>query len=257
MQEFVKFLKNRKVHKHFLFALGGLIVFIELVFLVLKVYTRHGQALSVPNFAGATLEEVSRITDQKHLRFEVIDSVFTPGTQPGTVVAQNPSPDTKVKENRIIFLTINAFNPEKIEMPNVVDMSLRQAEAILQNKGLHLGYKHYVPHQAKDYVIRQIYRNRDIAPGAKVIRGSSIDLVLGLGITNVSVEVPDLNGLTRLQAQEELSNKYLDFGAVRYDNSVETYQDSLRAVIWKQQPASGFSINSGSSIDVWLTVKDL
>jgi eukaryotic-like serine/threonine-protein kinase len=256
MQEFVNFLKNRTFHKHLLLAIGGLIIFLLIVFLALRVYTRHGQALSVPDFTGATLEEVSKIVDQKNLRYEIIDSVFTPGAQPGTVVAQSPSPDTKVKENRVIFLTINAFNPEKIEMPNVVDVSLQQAEAILQTNGLRVGYKHYVPHQAKDYVIRQIYHHHDIAPGSKVTKGSSIDLVLGLGRINVDVDVPDLKGLTRTEAEGTLSIKYLNFGAVIYDNSVETKQDSLRAVIWKQLPANGSSINTGSTVDVWLTVKN-
>lgn len=256
MAEFVNFLKNRTVHKHFLYALGGLIIFLELVFLVLRVYTRHGQALSVPNFYGLSLEEVSRTVDQKRLRFEVIDSVFIPGQEPGTVVAQNPSPDTKVKVNRTIFLTINAFSPEKIEMPNAVDVSLRQAEAILQTNGLRVGYKHYIPYPAKDYVLRQIYRNRDIAPGAKVIRGSSIDLVLGLGTIDVNVDVPNLKGLTREQAQETLSIKYLNFGAIIYDNSIETNLDSTRAIIWKQRPTYGSSINTGSSIDIWLTVTE-
>ena len=254
MQGFINFFKNRTVHKHFLYALGGLFIFLELVFLGLRIYTRHGQALSVPNFYGLTLEEVSRAADQKRLRFEVIDSVFIPGQEPGTVVAQNPSPDTKVKVNRTIFITINAFNPEKIEMPNVVDVSLRQAEAILQNYGLRVGYKHYVPYWAKDYVLRQIYHNRDITPGTKVIKGSAIELVIGLGTVDVNTDIPNLKGLTRDQAQEALSNKYLNFGAVIFDNSVETNRDSMKAVIWKQKPEYGSSIKSGSSINVWLTV---
>src|ERR1035437_2021372 len=155
MQEFIKFFKNHTVQKQLIFGFVGLFIFLELVFLALRVYTRHGQALTVPNFIGLTLEEVGRMADQKSLRYEVIDSVFTQGQAPGTVIAQNPSSDTKVKVNRTIFLTINAINPAKIEMPNVVDVSLRQAEAILQTNGLLVGYKHYVPYFAKDNVDRK------------------------------------------------------------------------------------------------------
>jgi eukaryotic-like serine/threonine-protein kinase len=256
MQEFTNFFKNRTVQKHLLLAFGGLFVLLQLIFLALRVYTRHGQALSVPNFSGLTLEESSRVADQKQLRFEVIDSVFTQGQAPGTVIAQNPSPDTKVKVNRTIFLTINAINPAKIEMPNVVDVSLRQAEAILQTNGLRVGYKHYIPYFAKDYVLRQIYHNHDVKAGSKVIKGSAIDLVLGLGTVDVSVDVPSLKGLTRDQAQEVLSNKYLNFGAVFYDNSVESSLDSMKAMIWKQKPEYGSSIATGSSINVWFTLNE-
>jgi beta-lactam-binding protein with PASTA domain len=256
MKDLINFFKNRTVQKNFLYAFVGLFVFLELIFLALRVYTRHGQALSVPDFSGLTLEEASRMADQKQLRFEVIDSVFIQGQAPGIVAAQNPSPDTKVKVNRTIFLTINAINPAKIEMPNVVDVSLRQAEAILQTNGLRVGYKHYIPYFAKDYVLRQIYHNHDVKPGSKVIKGSAIDLVLGLGTVDVNVEVPSLKGLTRDQAQEVLSNKYLNFGAVFYDNSVETNVDSMKALVWKQKPEYGSAIATGSSINVWFTVNE-
>jgi beta-lactam-binding protein with PASTA domain len=256
MQEFIKFFKNRTVQKQLLYAVAGLFIFLEVVFLALRVYTRHGQALTVPNFIGLGIDEVSRMADQKSLRFEIIDSVFTQGQAPGTVIAQNPSPDTKVKVNRTIFLTINAINPAKIEMPNVVDVSLRQAEAILQTNGLRVGYKHYIPYFAKDYVLRQLYRNRDVAPGKKVIKGSAIDLVLGIGSGDANAEIPSLKGLTRDQAQEVLSNKYLNFGAVIYDNSVESNLDSMKAIIWKQKPEYGSTIPTGGSISVWLTVNE-
>ncbi|NJK97863.1 MAG: hypothetical protein HC905_25790 [Bacteroidales bacterium] len=48
----------------------------------------------------------------------------------------------------------------------------------------------------------------------------------------------------------------MNIGAVVYDNSVETYEDSVKAVIWKQQPEyrSNSTISLGSPIDVYLTI---
>ncbi|HEY4785843.1 MAG TPA: PASTA domain-containing protein [Bacteroidales bacterium] len=256
MKELINFFKNRTVQKHLLLAFAGLFVIFELVFLALRVYTRHGQALSVPDFNGLKLEEVSRLADETRLRFEIIDSVFNPAQAPGTVVAQTPSVKTKVKANRIIFLTINAVIPEKINMPNLLNMPVRQAEAIIQTNGLQVGYIRYVPNIAKDFVLHQYYKNREIAPGAKIIKGSSVDLAVGFGAGSSSVSVPNLKGLTRETAQESLSGNYLSFGAVIYDNSVETHQDTLKAVIWKQRPGYGASITMGESVDVWLTVAE-
>jgi eukaryotic-like serine/threonine-protein kinase len=256
MKEVVNFFKNRTVQKHLMYAFGGLFLLIILVFLSLRVYTRHGQALSVPDFSGLTLEGTSKMADQKRLRFVVNDSVFVPGTAPGTVITQNPSAGTKVKENRTIFLTINAINPEKVLMPNVVGVSFRQAEAILQSGGLRVGLKIYIPDIARDYVLRQQYRGRDIPHGHKVIKGSNIDLVLGSGLGNNNITVPDIKRLTKKEAQEILSNNYLNFGALIYDNSVESMQDSLKAVIWKQRPVYGTSTRSGASIDVWLRLNE-
>jgi beta-lactam-binding protein with PASTA domain len=254
MKEIINFFKNRTVQKHILLAFGGLFLFIELIFLALRVYTKHGQALSVPDFYGLNLDAVSRLADQTSLRYEIIDSTFIQGQAPGTVIAQAPSVNSKVKSNRIIFLTINAVIPEKIDMPNLLNLPVRQAEAIIQTQGLHVGYIRYLPNIAKDFVLKQYYRNREVKPGAKVIKGSLIDLAVGLGTGSSSVSVPNLKGLTKDAAQETLSGKYLSFGAVIYDNSVETRQDSLDAVIWKQKPGYGGSIITGESVDVWLTV---
>ncbi len=256
MKELINFFKNRTVQKHILLAIGGLFIFFQIIFLALRVYTRHGQALSVPDFNGLKLDEVSRLADQTRLRFEVIDSTFIPGQTPGIVVAQTPSVNTKVKANRTIFLTINAVIPEKIDMPNLLNMPVRQAEAIIQTSGLRVGYIRYVPNIAKDFVLKQYYKNREIAPSAKVIKGSSIDLAVGFGSGSATVSAPNLKGLTRETAQESLSNNYLSFGAVIYDNSVETRQDTLKAVIWKQRPGYGTSITMGESVDVWLTVSE-
>ncbi len=254
MKDLIAFFQNRTVQKHILYYLGGLIVFIILVFLSLRVYTRHGQALSVPDFRGKSMSEATNMADQKHLRLLVSDSSFIQGQEPGVVIGQNPSFDTKVKENRTIFITINAMNPEKVEMPDVVGVSLREAEARLMRYGLRVGFKRYVPDLGKDYVLRQIFHNREIAKGKMIIKGSYIDLVLGGGLGNSQGTVPNLKGLTLDQAKEVLSLNYLNFGATIYNNSIETYQDTLDAVIGKQKPENGASVSMGSSIDVWFIV---
>jgi len=256
MKELINFFKNRTVQKNILYAFGGLLTLFILIFLMLRVYTRHGQALSVPDFYGLKLDEVSRLADQTSLRYEIIDSTFIIGQAPGSVVAQTPSVNTKVKSNRTIFLTINAVIPEKIDMPNLINSPVRQAEAIILTRGLLVGYKRFVPNIAKDFVLKQYYKNREIAPGAKVIKGSAIDLVIGLGSGTSGVAVPNLKGLNRDAAQETLSGNYLSFGAVIYDNSIETRQDSMKAVIWKQKPGHGSDITMGGSVDVWLTVSE-
>jgi beta-lactam-binding protein with PASTA domain len=254
MKDFIDFLKNRSVQKKIILAFAGLFLCIEFVFLSIRVYTRHGQALSVPDFSGMNLEEVSSLIDLKRLRYEIIDSVFIQGQKPGTIVAQNPSANTKVKENRTIFLTINAINPEKVKMPNVVGVSIRQAEARLITSGLRVGDRRYVPDIGRDYVLRQLYKGRDIPEGKMVIRGSAISLVLGLGASDQITYVPDLKTLTLPKAQQVASDSYLNIGAIIPDNSIETASDSLKAVIWKQRPEPGSSINVGHEIDVWLTI---
>jgi eukaryotic-like serine/threonine-protein kinase len=253
MKDFIDFLKNRVVQKQILFAFIGLFLFVEIVFLALRVYTRHGQALAVPDFSRMSIEEVSKLADLKKLRFVISDSIFIQGQKPGTVVAQNPSPETKVKVNRTIFLTINAFNPEKVKMPNIVGVSFRQAEAIILTNSLRVGARIYVPDIGKDYVLRQKFQGRDIAPGTPILKGSAVDLVLSFGEGSTEVGVPNLKRLTLSKAREAISDLYINLGAIIPDNTIESREDSLKAVIYKQNPAYGSSIKAGNEIDVWIT----
>lgn len=256
MNDLISFLKSKVFWKHLLYALGGAFIFFNLILLFIKIYTHHGQALSVPDFRGLSLTEASQMADDKNLRLQVIDSVFTQGQPGGTVVSQVPSVNSKVKQNRIIFITINAINPEKMEVPNVVGVSIRQAEATIVSRGFKLGITQYIPDPAVNYVLRQLYRGREINPGTKIIKGSKIDLVVGMGLSSDNIPVPNLVGLSLDNARETLSQSILNFGGIIYDNSVETVEDTTNAVIWMQKPdaSSGNRINLGGSVSVWLTV---
>lgn len=256
MNSFISFLKSKRFWKHFAIAFGGIIIGINLVLLLLNLYTHHGQALSVPVFEGLTLDEAKQVADDKKLRLQVTDSVFIAGKPGGTIVAQNPSPTSKVKEKRIIFITLNAVSPEKTEMPNVIGFSLRQAQDNIENRGLKVGNINYVPDIATNYVLKQLYKNREIAPNSKINKGSYIDLVVGMGLSNERAALPKLVGLSLEDARETLSRSYLNLGAVVYDKSIETYDDSIKSVIWKQIPeyTHGNTINLGSPVDVFLTV---
>ncbi len=249
-------MKSKRFWKHFAYAFGGIIAGIFVILLLLKLYTHHGQALSVPVFEGLTLQEAEQLASDKNLRLEVVDSVYIPGKPGGTIVAQTPSSDSKVKAKRFIFITLNAISPEKTEMPNVIGFSLRQAQDNIENRGLKVGNINYVPDIAFNYVKKQLYKNREIAPKTKINKGSRIDLVVGMGVSNERAALPKLLGLNLDDARETISEAYLNLGAVVYDKSVETFTDSINAVIWKQIPEyhPGNTINLGSPVDVYLTV---
>jgi eukaryotic-like serine/threonine-protein kinase len=256
VNDLISFFKSQRFWKHFAYALGGIVGGVFLILLLLRLYTHHGQALSVPVFVGLTLQEAQTVAEDKSLRLEIIDSVYMPAKPRGTIVAQTPSPDSKVKVKRIIFITLNAVNPEKTEMPNVLGFSLRQAQDNIENRGLKVGNISYVPDIAQNYVLKQLYRNRDILPNSKINKGSLIDLVVGMGVSNEQSSIPNIVGLSLDNARETLSRSYLNVGAIVYDNSVETYDDSTKAVVWKQSPGyvSGRTISLGSPIDVFLTI---
>jgi eukaryotic-like serine/threonine-protein kinase len=59
----------------------------------LRLYTRHGVAMRVPELQGLTLEEATVMLEKRDLRALVIDSVYTDDLPKGSVVDQDPDPE--------------------------------------------------------------------------------------------------------------------------------------------------------------------
>lgn len=233
-----------------------------LIYATLKVldsYTHHGEALSVPDFTGMTLEEVESLCNEKLIRFSLIDSVYTDSVagsfaKPGTVVDQSPGPGFKVKENRTIFITIKAFFPERVSMPQVVGVSLRQATATLETYGLRIGTLTYVPDLATNYVLQQMYKGDTIATGTRIKKWSTIDLVVGRS-TNVKSIVPQILGLKYAKAEEKIKEYGFNLGFASFDETVVTAADSQAAKVYRQRPVSHpeVLVRLGTPIDIFLT----
>ncbi|MFC2112166.1 PASTA domain-containing protein [Bacteroidota bacterium] len=255
---FLRFIFSRVFLKHLSIALGITLFFVAVIFLFLRIFTRHGQALSVPDLSGMSIQEVDSVLTDRKLRFQIVDSVYNIYADRGSVIDQNPRPEFKVKENRTIFITINAFNPEIISMPNLVGVSMRQAGAIIQTAGLKIGKLTYVPDIAVNNVLKQKYQGKVIEEGDSIVKGSEIDLELGGGVSDDKTAAPDLIGLLFEDAKQRIIDRYLNMGAVIYDRSFTNAEDSIAAFVWKQRPVykedDEILISLGASIDVWVTV---
>ncbi|MBK7851081.1 MAG: PASTA domain-containing protein [Bacteroidetes bacterium] len=246
-----KFLRSRTFFVNLIAAFSVMgIMFLGLYFW-LGNFTHHGESITVPDLRGLKMGKLESFLADKHLRFKVVDSLFEVGKTPGTILEQDPAPESKVKEDRTIYLTVNSSQPPKVKMPNLIDVSYRQAEAILESFGLKVGQLIYRPDLARNAVLDQIYKGSSIHPGKEIFKGSVIDLVLGDGMGNTEVPVPDLNGLTRGEALFVLKGSSLTIGTVHVDPGVK---DSTTAKVYKQIPEASENsmINQGEAVDIFI-----
>jgi beta-lactam-binding protein with PASTA domain len=178
---FFRFLYSKRFLKHLL----GMVVMVSLlvwvVLFALKIYTQHGKYYIVPDYTGKTIEEVMAGNESANFNFVVIDSVFDLKRPKGTVLHQDPYPDSKVKENRKIYLTVVSFIPEKTTVPDLKFLTLRQAINTLESCGLKTGKISYIPTFDADAVQQQHYNGKVIAAGTHLDKGSVIDLTVGMG----------------------------------------------------------------------------
>ena len=106
------------------------IVLLVLTLLFLNVYTRHDQNVKVPILAGLQVEEANAILRSKGLHIEIIDSVYQKDAVPGAIIEQVPEANSNVKKGRAIYVSIYAKSPAEVSLPELVDYSLRQAQAL-------------------------------------------------------------------------------------------------------------------------------
>jgi len=178
---FLRFLYSKRFLKHLLGMIVMISVLVWIVLFAIRVYTQHGTYYIVPDYTGKTIGEVMAGNESANFDFVVIDSVFDLKSTKGTVLHQDPYPDSKVKENRKIYLTIVSFNPEKTTMPDLKFLTLRQAINTLESCGLKTGKILYIPTFDADAVQQQRYDGKVIAAGTHLDKGSVIDLTVGIG----------------------------------------------------------------------------
>jgi beta-lactam-binding protein with PASTA domain len=250
------FLLTRVFAKNLGLAAVILVGLLIVLLIYMNIYTRHGQARSVPDFHGLTFEQTVKLAKKSKLKFQVLDSVYTSAVGPGCIAGQNPPAGYKVKKWRKINLTINALNPEMIAIPDLVGLPKRQAIALIESSGLEVGQRYYLPDLSVDFVLKQMYKGMEIKPGESIRKGSIIDLVLGKGLSNERTPVPDLLGLKLDNAKREILSASLNLGTFIYDSTIVSADDTTNAFVFKQNPEFNESakLQLGSAVYLWLTV---
>ncbi|MDA3820064.1 MAG: PASTA domain-containing protein [Candidatus Delongbacteria bacterium] len=240
-------------------ALLIVIVLFAGVWLFLRVYTDHGEALTVPDLVGLHEAEVKDICDQQGLRYEIMDSIYSDKVELGAIAEQIPRAGSQVKSRRRIYLINNSEQPETVPLPDIYDISFRQARSILEAYGLQPGRLEYIPDIGKNVVLRMKINGEIVKPGIEVLKGDTVDLVLGQGLSDDKTYVPNVEGLTLDAATTVLNDRFLNVGAVLYDETMNSEKDSLSAKIFKQYPPFDTinHVNLGTFVDVWLSTDSM
>lgn len=245
---FTEFIQTRVFVKHFILTVVLTLIIISLVLGALRWYTHHGESVAVPALLGLTPEQISQLETIDDFEVIVVDSVFDSRQIKGSVIIQDPLPGSRVKRLRKIYLTTVAVLPEQVSMPNLVDLTLRQASATLETYGLKLGSISYVPDIAANAVLGQFYKNREIQPGVSILKGSVIALRVGQSMGNGRFRIPFLVGKTRQEAMDLLKRNFLTIG----DEVFEENADPETARVYTQSPefSRGLMLNAGQQISL-------
>lgn len=209
--------------------------------------TNHGESITVPSVEGLPISKVEDFLADHDLRYEVNDSSYSSEYPPLTVLKQYPAAGAKVKENRKIFVSVNRKNPPTVKMPDLIDGSLTNAEAVLRGSELKRGKIRLVRGPFLNVVKEMQIDGNKVVPGVLVPKGTMVDLVVMDGGSN-KLPTPNVLGFSYEDAKVNILGSNLNIGDITLIGDTS----GLHPVILKQTPNPGEVIMVGDVVDVWI-----
>lgn len=192
-----------KIAINLLLMAGMAVALVWLGTLWLDTWTSHGEYATVPEVKGMPYDMALQTLESQGFEVELSDSVYDNSSRPGTVIDQNPKVGTKVKEGRLIYLTVNAFSTRSVTIPGLTDTSLRQAQSILSGLGIKNITVEEVPSEFKNLVIAVKRDGRRLSAGARVPVTAHIVIEVGAGL-------PENEDTDSVIAPDTLTMEHLD-----------------------------------------------
>ncbi|SDW71102.1 PASTA domain-containing protein [Aequorivita viscosa] len=176
---FFRFVFTKTFLKQVLLAFVVILVLGFLTLWWLRFTTNHNEKIQVPDLAKMSLDKVEQTLDEMDLRYEILDSAnYNPDYPKYSVIDQIPKPGKFVKENRRLYLTLNPSGYSKVDVPNILGRTRRQAEPTLLAMGFVIGKISHRPH-ISDNVLEMRYNGEKLEPGTPLGKKSVIDLIVG------------------------------------------------------------------------------
>lgn len=243
---FLGFLFRKNFYIHLGISVILTLILLLIVIGLLKTYTRHGEAYVVPDLEGLTLGELHENEATRVFNFLVTDSVYDNSLLPGSVIKQSPSAGSKAKEGRTVYLTVVSYTPKMSIMPELKDLTVRQAVTTLRTSGLKIRRLLFTPHFAGNSVLGQYYNGDTLIAGTEILEGNEIELLVGLG-ENQKSRVPFVVGLTRDEASGALQMASFNPGRMHYLDQAHP----IHSRVYRQYPPWNVEMLPGDSITLY------
>lgn len=244
---FFRFLVSKLFLINLVVAIGVSFLVYKCSFDSLADYTNHDTKVAVPYLVGTNIDELDSKFNGTELNYKIIDSTFSDDFPAGTVIKQDPDPKLNydsVKPGRTIYLSIVKKGGEYKTLPDITG-NVVNSKSLAKMKLESLGFKvmfESVPDE-KENVKKMVFNGKEVQGGTKLLKGSTITLVHGSGQQGKAVDLPNVKGMTAMEANKVLTIANL-IPEIHYDPPAMDHNDSLNFVITKQNP-SPYSVPQG------------
>ena len=141
-----------------------------------------------------------------------------------------------------------------LSLPDVRDISFRNAKSMLESMGFLVLDVEYVPSEYKDLVKDIKLGETILTPGTKLAKDTGLKLVVGAGeLGEEQVVIPSFRAMNKEIAIEQAHTNNLSIRMINYDVPPKTPEDEAKYFVYKQNPITGTSVQGGTAIDIWLS----
>ncbi len=258
------FLSSKIFIKNILLFGALMLLFFSVVFFWLNLFTRHGEQVTVPEIEKMDIGRAEDALDDADLYMQVTDSVWRSGAQPGVVLSQDPLPGTKVKEGRVVYVTVSAFRaPMRNLKPTLAGSDIKTVRRMLQSLGMEILEEPIVDGgETQINMVKEL-----LADGKTIFRygdkrfNQDVQLPEGTKVTVRYIQgageeesVPILLGKSWDEAHFYCSSSGYNYTLIP-DLELDTTQERGAIYVWKQNPMPypDEKIRKGENIDLYLT----
>lgn len=144
----------------------------------------------VPDLANLTLEQAEKTLEPTGLTLSRAGERFDPSVPRGFILSQDPSPETPVRGNRRVLVTVS-LGEEYSSVPELFGESRRGAQLLLERAGLRMGGTTRAPN---DDVGQDLIAASDPPAETVLPRGTPVALLVSTGPGPEVFVMPDLTG---------------------------------------------------------------
>lgn len=202
------------------------------------------EEVEVPAVSGNTQDEAWKILKDKGFTDYEVQMEYSDEYDNGEVIKTTPAAgETTTVDTKIVLVV--SKGAEKAEVPNLVGMTVSQAQKALSDKGLTDGgsTEEYSNTVAEGKIISQ-----NVKAGKKVDGGTSVSYVVSKGKKPAeTVAVPDLRGYSLADAISALSNRGLSYKEIAADSP------SPSGTVVDMSPDIGSQVEVGSTITLYVS----
>jgi len=190
-------------------ALAAFVIAIAVVGIVAAIWLAPaGKPVSVPPFIGMPFDQAESLASSAHVGVRAVAHRTDFHSPKDVIIGQLPSAGEKVREGRVIDVILSDGVPT-VDVPNLSNMSLRDAKLALSNAHLTLGG--VTETQNLDVVAGQVLEQHP-DPFTQLPAGGAVDVTVAKG--RPQMYAPNFSGMSLDSAKKAAADAHIALGDV-------------------------------------------